>query len=202
MVAELDCKQVVSSECKLQCWHGLLARQHPVCSSSIFVWLPRPLVQQHQLWKRWQHREAQRSQTTTLETNSVSDRAARLDAEQHVMVKRQRFTRNSSTQVQAPSSRLNDTKVCRKSGKPSLLSYRHVAAHRPVGQEVDERREERICVGNYCHDCVLGKWPAEGQQLRSSCSNRVGLLDWNRYALELDPRASSTAEGMPKELQG
>ena len=48
-----------------------------------------------------------------LETNSVCESVAKLDAEQHVTVQRQRLTRNPLTQVQAQSPRLIDTKAWR-----------------------------------------------------------------------------------------
>ena len=40
MVAELGCKQVGSSGCQLEYWHGLLTLQPLVCSFSMFVWFP------------------------------------------------------------------------------------------------------------------------------------------------------------------
>ena len=43
--------------------------------------------------------------------NGVSERATRLDAEQHVTVQRQRLTRNPSTQGQTQSSVLIDTQA-------------------------------------------------------------------------------------------
>ena len=108
-----------------------------------------------------------------LETNSVSGRVAKLDAEQHVTVQRQRLTRNPSTWVQAQSPRLIVTKAWEMLGKldvPSCGAWNDwepiiIAAHRPAGQEVDERHEKLSGVGNTCHERGLEHWPGEGQQL-------------------------------------
>ena len=40
MVAELRCKQLVSSGCWFECWHGLLASQPFLFVAPIFVWFP------------------------------------------------------------------------------------------------------------------------------------------------------------------
>ena len=94
MVAELGGKQVVSSGSQLGCWHGLLARQLPVCFSSIFARFPICWCGNGSRVKdgnRKKHRDRKPHQQ--LEMNSVNACAARMDAEQHVTVQRQRLTR-------------------------------------------------------------------------------------------------------------
>ena len=117
-----------------------------------------------------------------LEMNRVSARVARSDAGQHVTVLRQRLTRNSSTQVQAQSS---TTRVMEKVWQArSTFSRRpgagHVAVHRPVGQEADERRKE--CSDGYsCHEGWLDQRFREGQQLHG---HGEGLEGWSEDLLK------------------
>ena len=76
------------------------------------------------------------------------------------------------------SSRLNDTEVWQKSGKPDVPSYGvwnewelgNVVVHRPVGQEADERSEESSGVGNTCHERRFDQWRGEGQQATLRCT--------------------------------
>ena len=166
MVAEPGCKRVAGSGCSDECWLGLLARQPSVCSSTIFVWFPicwssnvshgcnaTPKIQ-------W------RLQT---ETNGVSERATRLDAEQHVTVQRQRLTRNPSTQGQTQSSVLIDTQVWRKPGKldvPSCGTWNdRERVMLPHIDQLHKKLTNASGVGNSCHERGLEQWPREGQQL-------------------------------------
>ena len=90
------------------------------------------------------------------------------------------------------------------------LGASHVAIHRPVGQDADERREESSGVGNSCHERGLAQWPGKRTATLhcTSSSFRVatpemakGVENWRRYALGVDSRASLIAEGSLKELQ-
>ena len=87
MVAELRHKQVVSSGCKLGCWYGLLARQPLVCSSTVFVWFPICWCSNVAMEEIATTRSTEiANRIGQVETNKVSERVARLEAEEHVTV--------------------------------------------------------------------------------------------------------------------
>ena len=124
MVAELRCKQVVSSGCWLECWHGLLASQ-----PFLFVLRSSPGSRSAgAATSAMEDMETTRSTEIAnrigqLEANIVCERVARFDAGQHVTVQRQRLSRNPKAQVQTQSPELIAAKVWEKPGKPDVPSY-------------------------------------------------------------------------------
>ena len=154
-----------------------------------------------------------RNITGQLKTNCVTDRAASLDEEQHVMVQRQRWTRD-------PTTRRCGTKP----GEPNVPPHGAWTHLEPVMLPHIGQLDKKLT--NSTKNSAASETPVTNENsisgpekdsnstmhfpLMPSYTGRTlgivgnvgeGLESRRRSALALDPRASSTADGSMRELQ-